>query len=116
MKATGRMICKMAPELKHGLMVQDIKANTKKVKNMVKASIYGTISLAMMDIGMKTKLMALVYMNGQMVVAIKVNGRITTCMAEVSIPGRMDVCMMENIKTIENMVLVLTLGLMVDNI
>ena len=48
MKDTGKMICKMATELKTGLIVQGMRAITKKAKSMVKE-----LTLGMMDQLMK---------------------------------------------------------------
>ena len=115
MKAIGEMIYKMASELRHGVMAQSTKVTTKKEPSTARENTYGTINLCTMENGLRTKSMAMVFMNGLMEDAMMVSGRIITCMdvdfTLGEMVGSMKVSMLMTAKTD----MVHTSGLMEDN-
>ena len=52
---SGRMICNMGQELKHGMIIQNIKDNTAMVENTAQDNIFGMMDQNLKEIGQRIK-------------------------------------------------------------
>lgn len=78
MKESGKMIFNTAKELKLGLMGLDMRETMHSEESMELDHISGMMDHNILEIGMKTRLVVLVFILGLMAVNMKENGRITT--------------------------------------
>ena len=86
---SGLTIKSKVKELKHGLMVQSTKANTKKGKKMDKESFIGVTVLNMKEISGMIISKVSAYTGGWMVDNIKEHGKKIKCMEKGSSCGKM---------------------------
>ena len=52
---SGRMIYNMGQELKHGMIIQNIKDNTAMVENTAQDNIFGMMDQNLKEIGLRIK-------------------------------------------------------------
>lgn len=64
----------MEEVMKHGLMVHHLKVNMLMVKRKVKVHTNGLMDLVLQEVGLRTKLTDMEFINGLMVVDLKVAG------------------------------------------
>ena len=70
----GRMIFSTVTARKHGLMVHHLKVNMLMVKRKVKVHTNGLMDLVLQEVGLRTKLTDMEFINGLMVEDLKVAG------------------------------------------
>ena len=77
MTDSGKIICNMGLELKHGLMEINMKDNIFRDKNKGLEHISGTMEVFTLDIGKRENWAVKANINGQTGIAMKGAGKIT---------------------------------------
>ena len=105
----------MGRVLNFGTTIQNIKANIKKERNMVKECIHGKMGPNTLVTGMKIEFTVKENTHGMMEDSMKVIGKIIIWMAMASTPGKMAENMKDSTKRIKNMEMEFIPGLMAEN-
>ena len=99
MKDSGRTICNTDREKRLGQMEAFTKVFISQVKSMVQGCMLGTMGLAMMESGSRTRSEGRVHTHGSTVVSIRENGLTITWRAWASTLGRMEDAMRDSTET-----------------
>lgn len=116
MKVNGLMICSMGMDRRAGETAQSTTEDITRGRNMEEEFTVGTMAVATMEIGMRTKLRDLELILGLTVDNMKVNGWITTWTVLEFTHGKMDVNTAESTRTTKSMATVSTHGQMEEPI